>query len=220
MSQKFEKEVKPQFAQYETHLASLSKENEDLRRRLQEAGDFNRKLVEYENKIVLLSQETERLNSIIAAKLEENKKLAAQGEEWRRKLGEAGEVSRRIPEYEQRIAVIIQENEKLQYALRSKTDELGSLDLKFKQLLQDNDALKKNMTSLEYSWSSKFESEITRRTQTYEQTQMTFSREKEDLLRRIKDAEGKIAISTQEIERLNGLLRAKTDENAKMSMEL
>jgi hypothetical protein len=51
-----------------------------LRRRLQEAGDLNRKLVEYENKIVLLSQETERLNAVIASRAEEAKKAALQAE--------------------------------------------------------------------------------------------------------------------------------------------
>ena len=60
-------------------------------------GDLNRKLVEYENKIVLLSQETERLNTIIANKNEEAKKAAAQYDELRRKLGETTEVTRRIP---------------------------------------------------------------------------------------------------------------------------
>jgi chromosome segregation ATPase len=169
---------------------------------------------------VLLSQETERLNVIIAGKMEESKKLTLQGEEWRRKLGETGEVARRIPEYEQRIAVIIQENEKLQYALRSKTDELGGLDLKFKQLLQENDALKKNIANLEYSWSSKHESEISRRTQTYEQTQSAFVREKEDLLRRLKEAEQKVALYGQEIERLTAVLKGKTDENARLTGEL
>ncbi len=99
----------------------------------------------------------------------------------------------------------------MQFALRNKTDELGNLDLKFKQLLSDNDSLKKNITSLEYSWTTKYESEITRRTQTNEQTITAFNREKEDLLRRLRDAEAKIAIYAQEIERINGALKAKTD---------
>jgi regulator of replication initiation timing len=79
-----------------------------LKRRLQEAGDLNRKLVEYENKIVLLSQEMERLNVIISNKIEENQKLSAQNEELRRKVMEFNEVNRRIPEYEQKILLIIQ----------------------------------------------------------------------------------------------------------------
>jgi septal ring factor EnvC (AmiA/AmiB activator) len=73
----------------------------------------------------------------------------------RRKLNEFSEVNRRIPEYEQKIGLILQENEKLQSGLRNKTDELSGLDLKFKQLAQENEGLRKNIANLEYSWSSK-----------------------------------------------------------------
>lgn len=108
----------------------------------------------------------------------------------------------------------------MQFALRNKTDELGNLDLKYKQLLQENDNLKKNITNLEYSWSSKFENEITRRTQTNEQNLAAFTREKDDLLRRLKEAESKIAIYGQELERLTALLKAKTEDNVKLTAEL
>jgi regulator of replication initiation timing len=80
VNQKFEGEIKTTLIQYENHINGLTKETEDLRRKLQEAGDLNRKLVEYENKIVLLSQEMERLNVIVTNKIEENQKLGAQNE--------------------------------------------------------------------------------------------------------------------------------------------
>jgi hypothetical protein len=34
----------------------LNKENEELRRRLQDLGDLNRKIVEYESRIAMLGQ--------------------------------------------------------------------------------------------------------------------------------------------------------------------
>jgi len=43
----------------------MFQENEDLRRRLVDSGDSNRRIAEYENKIALLSQEIERLNSVV-----------------------------------------------------------------------------------------------------------------------------------------------------------
>lgn len=64
----------------------------------------------------------ERLNVIINNKADENQKIIAQNEELRRKLIEASEFNRKLPEYEQRLALILQENEKLQYGLRNKTD--------------------------------------------------------------------------------------------------
>lgn len=43
-------------------------ENEDLKKKLGEAGDVYRKASEFENKVALLSQEIERLNSILEKK--------------------------------------------------------------------------------------------------------------------------------------------------------
>lgn len=52
----------------------LQKENEDLRRKLLETGDLNRKISEYENRIALLSQEIERLNSLTRGKSDDANK--------------------------------------------------------------------------------------------------------------------------------------------------
>lgn len=40
----------------EGRLRQTMQENEDMRRRLQELGEVNRKLAEYENRIALMSQ--------------------------------------------------------------------------------------------------------------------------------------------------------------------
>ena len=40
-------------------------ENEELKRRLEGMGEMGRKITEYENRIAMLSQEIERLNSVI-----------------------------------------------------------------------------------------------------------------------------------------------------------
>ena len=47
-------------------------ENDELRRRLQELTDVNRKLSEYENRIGQMSQEIERLNNALRLKVEES----------------------------------------------------------------------------------------------------------------------------------------------------
>jgi hypothetical protein len=81
--------------------------------------------------------------------------------------------------------------------LRNKTEELGALDLKYKQLYQENESLRKNIANTEQSWSAKFESEINRRTITYEQNMANLTREKEDLLRKKNEYESKIALLGQ-----------------------
>ena len=42
--------------QWETKWVRLNQENEELRRRLNDLGEANRKVAEYENRIALLSQ--------------------------------------------------------------------------------------------------------------------------------------------------------------------
>lgn len=50
-------EIQTRVTTYETKIKQYTQENDDLRRRLQELADSNRKLSEYENRIMLLSQE-------------------------------------------------------------------------------------------------------------------------------------------------------------------
>ena len=42
---------------YEQQITSLNQDNEDLRRKLKEFSDLNRKLAEYESRISMMSQE-------------------------------------------------------------------------------------------------------------------------------------------------------------------
>jgi peptidoglycan hydrolase CwlO-like protein len=55
----------------ENKVRSLAQENDGLGRRLQEFGNTNKKIAEYDGKIALLSQEIERLNGVLRGKMEE-----------------------------------------------------------------------------------------------------------------------------------------------------
>lgn len=68
----YEIEVKKRFASFEQNNALLNKENEELRRKLQEASELNRKLAEYESRLAILSQELERVTNGLNAKMQEN----------------------------------------------------------------------------------------------------------------------------------------------------
>ena len=52
-------------------LKQALQENDELKRRLQELSDVNRKVAEYENRIALMAQEIERLGSTLKSKNEE-----------------------------------------------------------------------------------------------------------------------------------------------------
>ena len=52
-------------------VRGLTQDNEELRRRLNDLGEANRKIAEYENRIALLTQEIERLNGNLRTKVDE-----------------------------------------------------------------------------------------------------------------------------------------------------
>jgi uncharacterized small protein (DUF1192 family) len=49
----------------EQQNSNYQRENEDLRRRLQDSAELNRRLTEYENRIAMMSHEIERLNEVL-----------------------------------------------------------------------------------------------------------------------------------------------------------
>lgn len=65
------------------------------------------------------------------------------------------------------MGLLLQQNEKMQGALRNKTDELGALDMKYRQSVQEIDNLRKKVTTVETTWVSKFDLEVNKRTSTY-----------------------------------------------------
>ena len=65
------------------------------------------------------------------------------------------------------MGLLLQQNEKMQGALRNKTDELGALDMKYRQSVQEIDNLRKKVTTVETTWVSKFDMEVNKRTSTY-----------------------------------------------------
>ena len=67
---------------YEQKITSINRESDQLKRRLQEVSEANRKLAEYENKIALMSQELQRLNSLSN---EKSSSLSVEIENYRRR---------------------------------------------------------------------------------------------------------------------------------------
>ena len=53
---------------YEQTVGKLTRDNEELNKRLREAGDIERKRYELENKVVVMAQELERLQENLKAK--------------------------------------------------------------------------------------------------------------------------------------------------------
>lgn len=63
-------ETSRKFTNYEQSLTAIQRQYDELRRRMTDMGnDSNKRVAEYENRIVLLSQEIERLNQTFKIKI-------------------------------------------------------------------------------------------------------------------------------------------------------
>ncbi len=95
---------------------------------------------------MILAQENERLNSLLRLKNDEFNKLSVSFTDLQKKLETSSNIpsnsidsSRKIAQYEEKLIYIIQENEKLQLALKNKTDSTVNFDYRIKDLTREND---------------------------------------------------------------------------------
>mgnify|MGYP000247630014 CR=1 FL=1 len=75
--------------------------------------------------------------------------LSREHEDLKRKWQESSEVTRRIPEYEQKIAHILKENEKMQVALSSKTEEVNDASSRHRQTQGELETLRRQVADYE-----------------------------------------------------------------------
>ena len=113
-----------------------------------------------------------------------------------------------------------QDNERLQHALKAKTDELNALGERYRLSQQENEKLVREFKVQEQNWSSRYESDIRTKVTTYEQNINNINRERDDINRKKSELESKIALLGQELERVNGQLNQKNQENQHLTAEL
>ena len=159
----------------EDDLNALRAEYDRLEIRLREASTNSSLISEYESKFALLSQEIERLNNMLRVKDEDISQWRSRYDQLEISNREFGSYKSRLTEYENKIALLSQEIERLNSMLRTKDDEL-------------------------YSFRSR-----------YEQLEVS-SREMGGYKSRLSEYENKLALLSQEVERLNSMLRNKDDE--------
>ena len=106
--------------QWETKWTRVTQENEELRRRLNELAEVNRKVAEYENKIALLSQEIERLNGNLRNKVEEIDGLRKRISDYETSMTQLNQ------EWQTKAGRLTQENEEL----RRRLNEIADLNRK------------------------------------------------------------------------------------------
>ena len=132
---------------YEKRLKTLDDENERLRRSQSElefkySQEWQSKITTYESRIRQSNQDREGIEVRM-------KQIGQENEELRRRLQELGDVNRKVAEYENRIALMSQEIERLNVALRGKMEELSGWENKYITLQQENENLRRNQSLLE-----------------------------------------------------------------------
>ena len=91
---------------YDIKIKQISQENDELKRRINDLSDVNRKVGDYENSVGTLSAEIQRLNDVLKLKLEENNNL----QNNIRLIQQESEAYRRsVSEYEIKITQITRE---------------------------------------------------------------------------------------------------------------
>ena len=71
----YEVESNRRFSNYEQTISNLNRENDDMKRKLNDLVEANRRLAEFENKFAIMTQEIERLNQVLRGKVEEINQL-------------------------------------------------------------------------------------------------------------------------------------------------
>jgi len=118
----------------EQQVGSSQHDNDDLRRRLRDVEDIQRKVAEYENRIAIMSSEIERLNSTLRSNAEDFKSWEVKYHNLEQDYG------RKISNYEQQIRTLTQENEELKRQGSNYNEELkrrnGELEARLIQMSQ------------------------------------------------------------------------------------
>jgi chromosome segregation ATPase len=195
-----------QIGKLNNELKITCNELEEARRRLSETSEVNKRIPEYESKIALLSQELERLNGVVEKKNSEIRALGGQFEEVQENLRlsttQQGRMNQELNDirskyelnyqesetYKQRIQKLHMENTTLGDEMRTAQENLR---LSAGQISKLNNELKSACNEIEGLQKRLVDSSSHNK--------------------RIPDLENKVAMLSQEIERLNSVIEKKNN---------
>jgi chromosome segregation ATPase len=202
-------------------------ENDHLRKsqgelELKYSQEWQSKLTNYESRIRQSTMDRDNFEI-------KYKQLVQEYEETRRRLAELSDLNRKLAEYENRIALMSQEIERLNGALRQKAEETSGYQLQLRQLQEHNEELRRGnadsgvrITQITQEYSTK----IT----TYETRIKQYNVEIDELNRRILELtnvsskvaehESLVRRMRQEIEMLTNQLGQKNEENINLEKRL
>lgn len=129
-----------------------------------------------------------------------------------------------MAEYENKIAMISQELERINNNLRLKSEEAVQLDNQLRNSKMEMEKLAHALREQETTNSKKFETEISKTVTAHESKFSSVKREYEDYRRHSErknmEMESKFVQMQSEIERLNQALRQKVDESSQLERNM
>ena len=174
----------------------LDRANLQKKQKADEAEEYRRKLMRLESEFNEINMEISRLNDELNYKNRENGELKNKLSKLEITIRELREREALIIEYENKIALLSQEVERLNSLLKRKGDEINNLN--------------STISSLEAELNSK-EYEISDYKAKISKLEITI-RDLKAKCEQIIALENQVAMLSQEIERLNSMLRGKTSE--------
>lgn len=137
-----------EYTTLEGRFRTVQQENDNLRRA---TSDFEYKL----------TQVTQEFQMKITTFESRTKQLVQENDDMRRNLQDAGNITRKISEYENKIVVLSQELERLNGNLRNKVDENNNLETAVRNLQQDNERMRKIQSEYEVKYTQEYQVQIT-----------------------------------------------------------
>ena len=191
-----------QMNKLQNEFKSVCAELDDLKRRFQDLQNSNKKMSEYESKIALLSQEVERLNSVVDKKNKEVNSLGG-------KLGEIDLMNKNIGNLQEKITRLVSENTDINGEMSSAQEnlrlsanqnqkimkELNDYKQKIDQNSQENNLLKQKINKL-FNENSSLNDEVSNAQESVRLSSAAQSK----MAREIHEYREQITINTKETE--------------------
>lgn len=213
-------------ATIETQAGQLSREierlNGVLREKLNEIGAYQRELTEYKSKFPQLVEENNalkhrfqevtqqyetQLRSQVTTVESRYTLLTQETEQLKRRNQDLEASARKAAEYESRLTMLQPEIDRMNINMQHVTQELQEYKLKSQQLAEENNGFKRRLQDTTQEANSRF----SQMNQDNDQLKRRII-ELEASIRAIPDMENRVAMLSNEINRLNEVVRQKISE--------
>ena len=191
-------------------IEGWKKKYSTLEIQLAEARSLEIKIREYENNMNMMQRELERLNGILKDKHDDLEKEKVKRSKLEGDLSTIKVLEMRIQEYENKLAMLSSELDRLNHVLGKEREEKEKMKLRIYELDNENG----NMKGLIQQWESRYSS-VQKEIEIWKKKFIDIEASHNQMRGyegQLKEYENRIALLSSEIERLNSLLRNRGED--------